>query len=157
MSAIKQRSMFAAEKVGQNAAARMEGEAKRNARWTDRTGLARQTITGYSGWQGKKLRMGVSGNMEYRAYLELGHEGRFAILWATVQANEQKIMDDLLYLVPWLRSKGTNERLSKAKSWGTDCRLRSREDLRLRKWRPEAGICGGDSPQARNQARHGDA
>lgn len=36
MSAIKQRSMFAAEKVGQNAAARMEGEAKRNAGWTDR-------------------------------------------------------------------------------------------------------------------------
>lgn len=33
MSAIKQRSMFAAEKVGQNAAARMEGEAKRNAGW----------------------------------------------------------------------------------------------------------------------------
>ena len=88
MSAIKQRSMFAAEKVGQNAAARMEGEAKRNARWT------RQTITGYSGWQGKKLRMGISGNMEYSVYLELGHEGRFAILWATVQANVQKIMDD---------------------------------------------------------------
>ena len=94
MSAIKQRSMFAAEKVGQNAAARMEGEAKHNARWTDRTGLARQTITGYSGWQGKKLRMGISGNMEYSEYLELGHEGRFAILWATVQANVQKIMDD---------------------------------------------------------------
>ena len=91
--------VFAAEKVGQNAAARMEGEAKRNAGWTDRTGLARQTITGYSGWQGKKLRMGVSGNMEYSAYLELGHEGRFAILWATVQANEQKIMDDLRKVV----------------------------------------------------------
>lgn len=74
MSAIKQRSMFAAEKVGQNAAARMEGEAKRNARWTDRTGLARQTITGYSGWQGKKLRMGISGNMEYSVYLELGQK-----------------------------------------------------------------------------------
>lgn len=99
MSAIKQRSMFAAEKVGQNAASRMEGEAKRNARWTDRTGLARQTITGYSGWQGKKLRMGISGNMEYSAYLELGHEGRFAILWATVQANVQKIMDDLRKVV----------------------------------------------------------
>ena len=98
MSAIKQRSMFAAEKVGQNAAARMEGEAKRNAGWTDRTGLARQTITGYSGWQGKKLRMGVSGNMEYSAYLEW-HEGRFAILWATVQANVQKIMDDLRKVV----------------------------------------------------------
>ena len=99
MSAIKQRSMFAAEKVGQNAAACMEGEAKRNAGWTDRTGLARQTITGYFGWQGKKLRMGVSGNMEYSVYLELAHEGRFAILWATVQANEQKIMDDLREVV----------------------------------------------------------
>ena len=41
-----------------------------------------------------KQRMGISGNMEYSAYLELGHEGRFAILWATVQANVQKIMDD---------------------------------------------------------------
>lgn len=45
------------------------------------------------------VRMGVSGNMEYSAYLELGHEGRFAILWATVQANEQKIMDDLRKVV----------------------------------------------------------
>ena len=95
----KQRRMFAAEKVEQNAAARMEGETKRNARWTDRTGLARQTITGYSGWQGKKPRMGISGNMEYSVYLELGHEGGFAILWATVQANEQKIMDDLRKVV----------------------------------------------------------
>ena len=43
--------------------------------------------------------MGVSGNMEYSAYLELGHEGRFAILWATVQANEQKIKDDLRKVV----------------------------------------------------------
>ena len=46
-----------------------------------------------------RLRMGISGNMEYSVYLELGHEGRFAILWATVQANEQKIMDDLRKVV----------------------------------------------------------
>lgn len=156
MSAIKQRSMFAAEKVGQNAAACMEGEAKRNAGWTDRTGLARQTIIGYSGWQGKKLRMGVSGNMEYSVYLELAHEGRFAILWATVQANEQKIMDDSLYLVPWLRSKLTNERLSKVKSWVQIAVYAAEKIYGAEKWRPEAGICGGDSPQAQNQARHGD-
>lgn len=99
MSEIKQRSMFAAEKVGQNAAARMEAEAKRNAGWTDRTGLARQTITGFSGWQGKKLRMGVSGNMEYSAYLELGHEGRFAVLRPTLQANEPKIMEQMRKVV----------------------------------------------------------
>ena len=46
MTEIKQRSMFAAEQVAKNGAAKMEGEAKRGAPWTDRTGLARQTIRG---------------------------------------------------------------------------------------------------------------
>ena len=50
-----------------------------------------------------------------------------------------------LYLVPWLRSKLTNEQLSEGEKLGTDCRLRSREAIRRRQWRPEAGICGGFS------------
>lgn len=72
----------------------MGGRSQAQRRMDRQDGACAQTITGYSGWQGKKLRMGISGNMEYSAYLELGHEGRFAILWATVQANVQKIMDD---------------------------------------------------------------
>lgn len=93
MVEIKQRSMFAAEQVAKSAATRMEGEAKRNAPWTDRTGNARQTIRGVSGWAGKKLRCGVTGNMEYSPYLEFTHEGQNKVLWPTVQNNEQKIMD----------------------------------------------------------------
>lgn len=93
MSAIRQRSMFAAEQVARNGAARMEGEAKRDAPWTDRTGLARQTIRGVSGWQGKKLRCGVTGNMDYSPYLEFAREGQNAVLWPTVQRNEKEIMD----------------------------------------------------------------
>lgn len=93
MVEIKQRSMFAAEQVAKSTAARMEGEAKRNAPWTDRTGNARQTIRGVSGWAGKKLRCGVTGNMEYSPYLELTHAGQNAVIWPTVQANKQKIMD----------------------------------------------------------------
>lgn len=99
MSEIKQRSMFAAEKVAQNAAADLEAQAKRDAPWTDRTGLARQTIRGVSGWQGGKLRCGVTGNMEYSPYLELTREGRFAVLWPTVQRNEQKIMEQMRKVV----------------------------------------------------------
>ena len=91
MVEIKQRSMFAAEQVAKSAAARMEG--KRNAPWTHRTGNARQTIRGVSGWAGKKLRCGVTGNMEYSPYLEFTHEGQNKVLWPTVQNNEQKIMD----------------------------------------------------------------
>lgn len=98
---IKQRSMFAAEKVAQNAAARMEAEAKRNAPWTDRTGLARQTITGFSKWkwEGGKLRMGVAGNMEYSAYLEFANEGKNAVLWPTLRNNEQAIREQMRKVV----------------------------------------------------------
>lgn len=93
MAEIKQRSMFAAEKVAQNAAARMEAEAKRDAPWTDRTGNARQTIRGFSGWQGKKLVCGVAGNMEYSPYLELTNEGKNAVLWPTINRNEQRVLE----------------------------------------------------------------
>ena len=93
MAGIKQRSMFAAEQVAKIAADRMEGEEKRNAPWTDRPGNARQTIRGVSGWAGKKLRCGVTGNMEYSPHLELTHAGQNAVIWPTVQANKQKIMD----------------------------------------------------------------
>lgn len=99
MTEIKQRSMFAAEQVAQNASAKMEGEAKRDAPWTDRTGLARQTIRGVSGWQGKKLRCGVTGNMAYSPYLEFTHEGQNAVLWPTVQRNEKEIMDSFRKVV----------------------------------------------------------
>lgn len=93
MIEIKQRSVYAAEQVAKTAAVRMEGEAKRRAPWADRTGNARQTIRGVSGWAGKKLRCGVTGNMEYSPYLEFAKEGQNKVLWPTVQDNEQKIMD----------------------------------------------------------------
>lgn len=99
MAAIKLRSLHAAEQVAQNAAAKMEAEAKRSAPWTDRTGLARQTIRGVSGWQGGKLRCGVSGNMAYSPYLELTREGQNAVLWPTVQRNEADIMEKMRKVV----------------------------------------------------------
>lgn len=93
MAAIKLRSMFAAEKVAENAAAKLEAEAKRDAPWTDRTGLARQTIRGVSGWDCGKLLAGVTGNMDYSPYLELTREGRDAVLLPTVERNQAEIME----------------------------------------------------------------
>lgn len=99
MTEIKQRSMFSAEKVAQSGAAKLEAEAKRSAPWTDRTGLARQTIRGVSGWQGGKLRCGVTGNMDYSVYLEKAREGQNAVLWPTVQRNEQELMEQFRKVV----------------------------------------------------------
>lgn len=93
MAAIKQRSMYAAEKVAENGAAKLEAEAKRDASWTDRTGLARQTIRGVSGWDGGKLKCGITGNMSYSPYLEFTHEGRDAVLFPTVERNRGGIME----------------------------------------------------------------
>lgn len=93
LSEIKRRSLSAAERVAESAAAKMEEDAKRGAPWKDRTGAARQSIRGFSGRSGSKLRCGVSGNVEYFTVLELGNEGRGAILGPTVQANAPQVLE----------------------------------------------------------------
>jgi hypothetical protein len=53
---------------------KMEGYAKNNAKWEDRTGNARQTIKGGFKWEDNdKCSAYVAGNMEYSPYLELAH------------------------------------------------------------------------------------
>ena len=77
------------------AAGKMEAKAKQDAPWTDRTGSARQTIKGVSGWSGgdkSKMVVAVTGNMEYSPVLELAHEGRLAVLYPTVKAMSQEII-----------------------------------------------------------------
>lgn len=57
-----------------SAGKKIAGEAKKNAKWTDRTGNARQTIDGGFKWQDEnKCAAYVAGNMEYSPYLELAH------------------------------------------------------------------------------------
>jgi hypothetical protein len=56
------------------AAKKMESYAKQNARWTDRTGNARQTIKGGFKWEdANRCRVYIAGNMNYSPYLELAH------------------------------------------------------------------------------------
>jgi hypothetical protein len=78
-------------------AKRMEAVSKdRNsptgAKWEDRSGIARQSITGDHGWQGNKLKVRLSGGPDYFVYLELAHEKKWATLKPTIDANAQKIL-----------------------------------------------------------------
>lgn len=66
------------------AAKKMEGDAKENAPWTDRTGNARNSIRGDFGWKDNKAVITLSGNVDYFVYLELAHEKKWAILKPTV-------------------------------------------------------------------------
>ncbi len=51
----------------------MQGYAQTNATWKDRTGNARQSIQGGFKWDGDVCNTFVSGNMDYSPYLELAH------------------------------------------------------------------------------------
>jgi len=81
------------------AAKKMEGEAKSNAPWTDRTGNARNSIQGNFGWQGNKAVITLSGNMDYSVYLELAHEKKYAILKPTIDRNTPEIIKGYQRLV----------------------------------------------------------
>lgn len=71
---------------GAAVAAEMEASAKQNAPWTDRTGRARSTMTGFTQWENEDtLLIGVSGHMSYSPLLELYYGERFAILMPTVE------------------------------------------------------------------------
>lgn len=51
---------------------KMEGYAKKNAPWHNRTGMARKTIKGGSAWQDEHICDAyVGGNMDYSPFLEL--------------------------------------------------------------------------------------
>ncbi|MDI6617896.1 MAG: hypothetical protein QME45_04350 [Clostridiales bacterium] len=81
------------------AAKKLEAEAKSNAPWTDRTGHARQGLNGSSGWDANKLKVVLSGGMEYSVYLELAHEKKYAILEPTIQKNAKAILEGYQKLV----------------------------------------------------------
>lgn len=81
------------------AAYNMEGQAKREAPWTDRTGHARQSIHGTADWVGDRLVICLSGGMEYSPYLELAHGKKYAILKPTIEKNAADIINEYQRLV----------------------------------------------------------
>lgn len=93
------KAMFAAEKYGQAAAAKLEAAAKQEAPWQDRTGLARQTIAGVCDWAGAALRIGIAGNMAYSPYLEFCNGGQNAVLWPTIHRMQAEILQGMAGIV----------------------------------------------------------
>lgn len=61
-------------------------------KWRTRTGNARESINGTSGWEGGKLKVVLSGGMDYSVYLELAHEKQYAVLKPTIDKNAPEIL-----------------------------------------------------------------
>ncbi len=72
-------------------AGQLEGRAKRNAPWQDRTSNARNGLFGSTEIRGDTVYIRVAHSMEYGVFLELANDGRFAILRPTVNAATAEI------------------------------------------------------------------
>ncbi len=79
--------------LGQFFAAKMEAHAKRHASWTDRTSNARQTLFGVSAKEGENVVVILSHGVDYGVFLELAHQGNFAIIGPTLQQHYSEIME----------------------------------------------------------------
>lgn len=66
-------------------AAEAEGQMKIKAPWQDRTGQARQRLKGEALHSFDKISIILSHGVDYGVYLELAHDGKYAILWPTAQ------------------------------------------------------------------------
>lgn len=84
--------------LAQQRAPQIEAWMKANARWTDRTGNARQTLTAEAELLGMDaVQITLAHGVDYGIFLELAHGGRWAVIgpaldffapriWADVQA-----------------------------------------------------------------------
>lgn len=83
-----------------------EGEnyAKAYRPWTDRTGHARQRLTGHIEQSGKDIvKICVSHGVDYGESLEYEHEERYAILRPTINALKNKWLQKFETLLNYMR------------------------------------------------------
>ena len=68
----------------QSGAQKMEQYAKKNRKWTDRTGRARQSLNSSAFRIDNGYRIQIAHGVYYGVYLEYAHERKYAILERTV-------------------------------------------------------------------------
>jgi hypothetical protein len=70
----------------------MENYAKTNAPWTDRTANARQSLHAFTDEVAATIvDVYLAHGMEYGIWLEVRFQGRYAILWPTIEAHLTEI------------------------------------------------------------------
>lgn len=97
--ALPERIEQAVEQYGETAAARLVSEARKNRPWTDRTGQARQRLSGRCERTPGTLRIYLSHGVDYGTYLEFAHEKQYAVVFPTLRAEAPGVMQGLRGLI----------------------------------------------------------
>lgn len=87
--ATKQRAAVVA--LAGNWAGQLEGRAKTNAPWQDRTANARNGLFGSTEIRGNEVFIRLGHSMEYGVFLELARDGKHAVLKPTIDAATPEI------------------------------------------------------------------
>jgi len=73
-----------------------EAEAKAKAPWTDRTGNARQSITGSGPAENSNVySWALCIGMFYGVYLELSNGGKYRIIWPTIEGSRPELTSNI--------------------------------------------------------------
>lgn len=84
----------------QTAATKMERWAKQNAIWTDRTGHARQRLTGQAYWEDANIVVAaIAHQVDYGIWLELAHQRKYAILEKAIEEHKGEIEEAVTTLL----------------------------------------------------------
>ena len=103
LSDIETKSQVAFRMFATEGAKKFENYAKQNRPWTDRTGQARQRLTGWVEMFSDKIRIHIGHGVDYGIYLELANQRRFAILQKTVNAASPEILEGFSELTRYIR------------------------------------------------------
>lgn len=89
------KSLYAMEMQAHTSAKVLEADARIHAPWTDRSGAARNTISGRAQRSGAVFTITLSGNVRHLVYLELAHERKWAAMWPAMQRNAERILKNM--------------------------------------------------------------
>lgn len=103
LSDVETKSQVAFRMFAIEGAKKFENYAKQNRPWTDRTGQARQRLTGWVEMFSDKIRIHIGHGVDYGIYLELANQRRFAILQQTVNAVSPEILEGFSELTRYIR------------------------------------------------------
>ena len=84
MLSMNTRADAAVRVFAEQGAEKLTSNAQKNAKWTDRTGAARQRLNSYVSAMENGYRITLAHGVEYGIWLELAHEKRFAIIPQTI-------------------------------------------------------------------------
>lgn len=84
----------------------LQNYAKQKRRWTDRTGHARQRLTGYTKRTSAGYRLYLAHGVDYGIWLELANEKRYSIIPETIEyVGSNKIMPGFENLMERLKNR----------------------------------------------------